>query len=124
LGLTTFMTSQYDLLCQMLSICDDLVDYAKRLNESSIRSTQKEIEDLQDQQKRLVSSFCELDTQLAQNPPGAEAALLQALREKVNAQLAIFQSLNLQFFEHIKEHLELIGFQPPPDTPDLKDIVE
>lgn len=103
------MLSQLDLLKQMASVLERLVENAKKLNEGvNLKVAQRELEELQEKQHEILHELGQLDLLLKQSAPGGPLEELDRLRLRNREKLAHFQTINEEFFQRLNSHTRVI----------------
>src|SRR5260221_14691684 len=103
------MTKQIELLTQMSSLVDALIDNASQLNEVAKRtSSHAELDPLQHRQQEIISQLGEIDIVLKRSVDEGSKEEISFLRRKVHLKLAAFQKINEEFLSHVAGSFRLI----------------
>lgn len=103
------MPSQLELFDQMTIVLDRLIENAKKMKEGiMMKSSQDEIEELQNLQHEILSELGKLNTLLEDSPPGATEQQLDACKARIRDKLTHFQNVNKEFFDHIAANSRVI----------------
>ena len=108
------MTSQIDLLEQMVSVLDRLVDNAKLMKEKlPLKDSQDEVEKLQFYQHEILAELGNLNKNLDSSPPGAPVEQLDEAKARMRDRLQQFQNINKEFFDHVASQGRVIESKKP-----------
>jgi hypothetical protein len=103
------MPSKQQLLTQMVTVIDGLIDNATRLNEIAKRtSSESELEPYQSRQDEILRELAELDRLLKTSDDGASKEKIVAIRKLVHDKLLVFQKINEEFLSLVSSHFRLI----------------
>ena|SRR5581483_6225372 len=104
------MPAQKELLKEMLTGLETLIDTAKKLNEASERSiAEDEVEELQAKQEKIIEQLVQLDRLVATSPEAKNTTEeTDAIKKEIQKKLHSFHRINEHFFEQLRHRLSLI----------------
>ena len=103
------MTSQIELFTKMAIALDRLIENAQKMKEGlRLKFSQKDLEELQSKQHKILEELGGLNKQLEKSPKGASDDELEQAKTLIREKLGHFQTLNQEFFDNISSNSRVI----------------